>query len=500
VSSKLKGLAGRRADRWAPAGALAIVLLLFGFAVTTLLALPVRGVADIRDFWRVMRPAGIEHVAPLTRPGFYVRRSFVTGPSDLGSLPSSSALLAWVAKQGSGLFGAGPGRMDLRQVGVLYLVLLAAVVAAGLRRGLSPGLAALLLWVLVDPNYLLFFNSFYADATLILALAAAVVWLERSGAAAANARSGGSGHGIVAGSLAVLIALLGGGSKMQNVLFPFVLLAAALPSWPAARSRRWRASLGLAAALTASGLLVAWNFTLGPGPRFPVANNYNAVYGGLLRVASDPQHVLRTLGVPREFDDLPRADLWSAGIGFDHPVHAALANLSRVRLLGLYASDPPAIARVAGQVERVLVRERAHRRGELERSENDRRPVVRTVSVPWQFARVSRGLLSLWPPLVLVLPAVALAWTLVGARRRGWNGRRTAMLFLLLWSATQVVVAVLGEGLVNLDQHLLGARLGLDLMSVVWLVDLVASARSRFARARPDGAAATAPIGGAASL
>jgi len=438
-----------------------VLLLLLAFAARTLLASPCRGVADIQDFWRVARPAGIEHAAPLEAPGYYVRCRFVTGRAHLLTAPSSSALLAWFARHLGWAFGAAPGTMDLRQVGALYLFLLAGVVTAGLRAGLSWPLAAALVWVLVDPGYLLFFNSFYADATMILALAAAVVWIERSRPLAAAA--------------APAIALLGGGSKMQYALFPFVLLAALLPDRLARRRTIARRSLAVGLALAFCGALTTWSFFAGPGPRFPAANNYHAVYGGLMRVASDPERVLRALDVPQRWWDLPRSDVWSSGVGLDHPVHESLARLSRLRLLWLYAADPPAVARVGGQVLAELAKVRSHPRGELERRAEDRGPVARRVTVAWQFSRLSRRTLGLWPPLLLLLPLVGLGWALVEVRRSGWRARPTAIVFLALWSATQIAIAVLGEGLINLQQHLLGARLGLDLLLVVFAAELVAA-------------------------
>ena len=56
------------------------------------------------------------------------------------------------------------------------------------------------------------------------------------------------------------------------------------------------------------------------------------------------------------------------------------------------------------------------------------------------------------------------------------------MLFLLLWVVSQSIVAVLGEGLVNLHQHLLGARLGFDFLMILLAADLLSELRMRFVR------------------
>jgi len=77
---------------------MATVFILLAWAGWALLSRPVVGVADILDFWRVMRPAGIEHNTPLEYPGYFVRADFVTGDADLLSAPSSSAAMAWAAR------------------------------------------------------------------------------------------------------------------------------------------------------------------------------------------------------------------------------------------------------------------------------------------------------------------------------------------------------------------------------------------------------------------
>jgi hypothetical protein len=57
-----------------------------------------------------------------------------------------------------------------------------------------------------------------------------------------------------------------------------------------------------------------------------------------------------------------------------------------------------------------------------------------------------------------------------------WNSRKVVLLFLLVWFLSQVVVAVLGDGLVALEQHLLSARLALDLFFLIFVLDLAAAA------------------------
>lgn len=473
-------------------GLLAAAPLVFflGFALHTLLREPCVGVADIMDFWRVTDPAGIEHVGPLENPGYYVRCDFRTTESRLTSAPSSSALLAWSAKQLAWGSSRREGRFDLRQVGLLYLAILAATVAAGLARGFPPLLSLFIGYVIVDPGYLLFFNSFYADATLFVALIGTVVWLERLETSPRLDGRPLRGSWLAAIVPLVLFAFLGGASKMQYVLFPAVMIPAILVPFLARIREMPRRLVTLAAALAVVFLAGWWNFFLGPGPRFLEFNNYHAVYGGILRVASEPQEVLEDLGLPREYWDLPRKDAWSAKIGVDHPVHRHLRDVSRLKLLKYYVLDGSARSAVLTEVARELARVRSHPRGNHVREERDRRPVQRTFQVPWQYSKLSRLFLASWPPIVWLVVLGCTAWVLARAWFRGWSGIRTASLFLLLWFATQVVVVVVGEGLVNAHQHLVGARLGLDLLLLFVLADIVSSVYGKLVTESEPGAPA----------
>ncbi|MEZ5333479.1 MAG: hypothetical protein R2991_15915 [Thermoanaerobaculia bacterium] len=82
-----------------------------------------------------------------------------------------------------------PDCPDVRQSGLLYLVLLTVLLVGSLAsRALL--MTALFLYVIVDPGYLLFFNSFYADGTLFLSLLGVVLALDRLCGEAATSPDG----------------------------------------------------------------------------------------------------------------------------------------------------------------------------------------------------------------------------------------------------------------------------------------------------------------------
>jgi hypothetical protein len=133
-----------------------------------------------------------------------------------------------------------------------------------------------------------------------------------------------------------------------------------------------------------------------------------------------------------------------------------------------------------------LSKVRTHPRGTFTRVEGGRRS--RVYQSPEQFS-LWRGRLLQWVPLWSLLFLGGVAASLVLRAIRGpWTAGETVFLFLLLWSTSQFAVAILGEGFVNLHQHLLGARLGLDLLLVLVLCRLLLLVTRRAAPAAPESA------------
>jgi hypothetical protein len=445
------------AARWA---ALAGVLLLLAQAALVLAREPCVGVADNLDYWRVARPAGID-VPPQRRQGYFVVCSYPEVEADLGSFFSSPALVAWMARPlGFGL-KVPAGWFDLRQLGLLYWAASAAVLAGALALGLPPLVAFLLAWVLADPGFLLFFNSLYADPALLLGLLGVACFLPL----------GEARRWTPAPALLLACAALAGFSKMQYSPFPAVLLGACAIALFLRRERPGRARLAFLGLLALVSVAGPYHFFWGSAPRFPDANAYNAVYGGIARVASSPAAALAALGIPAEYRDRPAKDYFAARVGPDDPVLPALRKLSRARLAGLYLGDPGAAGRTATRIAEELWKTGTNPRGNYTHPESGRQR--RVYETPLQFSLWrSRCLRWLPPATAWIFLAAVLGFLLYrGARAaRGlWTAGDTLWLFLVLWVCSQAAVAVLGEGFVNLHQHLLGARFGFDLLLVLAL-------------------------------
>ncbi|HKV11943.1 MAG TPA: hypothetical protein VJ725_27610 [Thermoanaerobaculia bacterium] len=467
------------AGRWI---AFAGLLLLLARGGLLLSREPCLGVADNRDYWRVARPAGID-ARPPVRKGVFVVCTYVAGESRLATSFSSPALLAVVSRRFDWGFDVPRDRFDLRQLGLLYWVAAAALLAGCVIARLPVLLALFFAWVVIDPGFLLFFNSLYADPALILGILATVCLLPVS--RLGEPRDAGRSPPRTVLALLLLAAALAGFSKMQYAPFPLVMLAC----WGLALGiRRQRPAafeamfLGLLALLA---VLAPMHFLKGAAPRFLEVNNYNAVYGGIAKVASHPSRTLARLGIPEEYRSLPAKDFFALDVEQrDDPVLSHLGNLSRVRLAWQYLRDPRALAGAAERIELELWKSRTHPRGTRVREESRRRDSV--FRTPEQFSRFRGYLLAVLPPRALWLFLVVMIAALGARAWRGtWSSLDTASLFLLAWLVAQCAVTVLGDGFVSLHQHLLGARLAFDLLLVLLASRGLSFLAGRLVRATP---------------
>lgn len=77
------------------------------------------------------------------------------------------------------------------------------------------------------------------------------------------------------------------------------------------------------------------------------------------------------------------------------------------------------------------------------------------------------------------------AWLIESVRRRRWHGATAAALLLLMWALSQMVVVVLGEGMITMKQHLVATRFALDLLAVIVVFDVAKAAVQRFRAGAP---------------
>ena len=411
-------------------------LVLLGNFVWLLQSPPI-GVADNGDFWRVARPAGIEHLDSRVQDGRFMDRHFRVERARIWSGGSSSSLLAYLAAK----LGSSDGELDIRWMGALLMTFLILEVTVAIGPGLPASLVLLLLFVFLDSAYLPFFNSFYADSTLFVALIGITMWFSWLG----------SEHRKL--TLPVLIPVLllsffGGASKVLYSVLPLVagltLLATVVVGGLTTSVKSSVAGFSILLATIVG--LPTW-FILGPGPDFPWVNGYHAVFACRLVPLSGPQTSRHSKGL---FGIFPDATFFTRRGGEDHPVNQVLAGVSRWRIASQYLRDPRGLPRALDRVVDELSAARSHTRGTRER-----RGLHRSIPAPERRFFANSGCAAI---LASTMRLGSLFWlftfVLIGYSLRARHGVFSACLFLSLWTLVGIVVVILGDGLVSIRQHL----------------------------------------------
>ncbi|HEX4460426.1 MAG TPA: hypothetical protein VIA18_20755 [Polyangia bacterium] len=260
--------------------ALVAALAIGASSAWLLLHHPIVGIADNRDFWRVMQPSGVAYCDTLEETvfKFIQERLGFAPPREVNYLTSEllfTKLAVFIQR-----YVIGGARFSLRLFGACHLPFYVAAIAlfvAAQRRRSWPALlvfAALTVLVFSDVKLVAHFNSFYSEsASLIFGVftVAFAMWAcdpsEEPGARWLNYVA------FIAATIAFAVA------KSQNLAFLFVLAPLAYALFPSAspqslvvRGRRRLAALLVAVALVA---IVPWALT---------SNAYDATRGVNVRV------------------------------------------------------------------------------------------------------------------------------------------------------------------------------------------------------------------------
>lgn len=413
----------------------------------TLLFSPAHGVADNGDFWRVMLPAGIRYPThPASVQYRYVQTRFHLQKPELEKTTTSAVAPALLARLTAEIFGT---TFDLRVLGALYLALFLSGLCLLLGRLRSWTLAFAVAWISSEPTLFLHFNSFYSVVPH-LALWPWLLWalnevtdgtlgrpLDRMRNEAREQR--------FAAPVLFLSSLLLTTSKAQFVPIPLLLALILF------LRRRRLAYTQLAVFTLALVSLLAYP----AGIR--LMNDYQATFTGPGLVADDPARALKKLGVPEEAlawngrslpPELMKGQLPDA-------VRHAAENVSRVRLLETYLTEPGAFRGALARVQESLARWPLGYLGHFEASTEREGEELR---FPWQYSRWRDPVLLAFPWLLWLVPAAALALAC----------RAPLLAFLASHFFTQLPLTVLGDGLMALQRHYLVSRLCWDLMA--WML------------------------------
>ncbi len=441
--------------------------LLFVHAGCLLLRVPVLGIADNGDFWRVTDPAGLVAVGDTRsrHPVRFYRRDRSTPHGDFASSPILMAKLAdrclsWLSPN---------EHFDLRQLGLLNLIVSLGFALLLVRAKLPVILKPALLWVFFDPNYLLYFNSFYTDSMMLLCIFGIMAVCSAGDLSASSPRK----RMLTASGIA-LLAAAGGFVKSQYMLFP-AIVSVSLLAWTVRRvGLRKRTTYFLLAVLTAAAAAFPVFHAYGRSFRF-TTNDYHAVFYGMAKLSNEPERVLASLGIPAEnaayagvsaFDRSTRQKVLR-GTGIPFPRH----HISRARLLQLYLTQETGAAiRALGHIRDSFTRSNLSYLGHFEESSGKGKAQYNTW---WQFSN---------PRDAVFMAAPWLFWAVLGLQcclfvrllwRNEWQGMNLAFTILFLQILSQMVVVILGDGVHGIQRKFVTSRLAFDLnlaiMCGLWL-------------------------------
>jgi hypothetical protein len=444
------------------------------------IAPPPLGMADNGDYSRLMRWAGLEHTSgdrSETTLTWFRRHYRLDGSLGLG-MPSSSAAFVLTAYVLHRLAGAEV--FDILVLGAVHIAAMAfavwLLVLALQRGGAGPaaavGAASLAAYILVEPGYLLFFNSFYSEPAVFIGtagVAAALILCRSESGPAVPARW--------AVTTVAMLLLLGAG-KQQNMLAGLLVLGALLLTGPRRAGPAALAAVALAAVLLP---LFWWATTLLGADKYErnitIVNRFHAVYYGLAMVAGDPQTAVARLGLPPASVNLAGKTAYAAEskafIDSEDGAHA-VKRVSLARILWQYLADPTAFTAAWSRTTRALQGSRLDYLGNLTQAEAPDRPRAQAVSA-WSWSRWRDGLLAAWPGGALVYACVLAAVVVVAEARGRHVPVAAGLIFLLAHGLTQMGIVILGDGFYEHQKHLGFARFALDLsvpLAIVYVVAL----------------------------
>ncbi len=418
-------------------------------AVPVLFFAPIHGVAENGDFWRVMVPAGIRYQEPPSEIQYkYVERTYAMVPANPFETTTSAVVPALIARVTAGFLG---DTFDLRLVGAIYFLVFVTGLFFFLRAIQSWIVSLGVLWLALEPNVFLHFNSFFSVA-VYLALWPWLLWsLLESLKALKLGKHPQRMHSVVL-TLSCLFIVT---SKTQFILVPvFALLLFGLFS----PKKFFSAGKLLIIPIVAG---IAWTFLYPSGIR--KMNDYQAVFTGIVTVADNPKDALNALGIDPDYHEWNGRSMPPQLFRGTLPkeLKDELDSLSRTRLLKLYFTEAGALKNSVPKIAEALSRWPMGYLGHYEKSTGmERKEFV----FPFQFSSVRDPILQknswiVWGILLFGLAAFVIYFRDPVVALTG---------FLALQILSQFGIVILADGFGAIHRHFIVNRLSFDLL--FWLL------------------------------
>jgi hypothetical protein len=443
---------------------------------------PVIGLADNRDYERVIGYAGFQHTTadPAERYFSFVRTKYaVVAPGWFrGGYLSSETLLAFAARGVHTLSSGGPV-FDLRLLGAIHaaLFLLALALLVHACRDLEPAaqiaVAVLLVFFFTDVGYVAPFNSFYSQtASLLFLLLTAAATTE----AIRRARLSGPLLFVYFGA-----ALLFVGSKPQEKLAGPLLALFGLRLSGATLRRAWKqTAVWLAAGLCA--------FSVWYGRHTPYtlreATMYQVVFTDLLANSDAAATDAAELGLDPDWVRYRGTSPYAPDSPLLEPSfrRAFLHDVGYRRILRFYLRHPQRLVDRVRRASRDTWSLRPNF-GNFEKSPEHPQSALASRFSLWSRMRAALGAKPLvFLTLLLVGNAAA---TLAGHRRADRRGRlfREGVLLLVVMASLAFAVCALAQAPPDLSRALFAFHALCDLLLITdvgWIVQTAVARRRGF--------------------
>ncbi|GGC80039.1 hypothetical protein [Enterococcus wangshanyuanii] len=280
-----------------------LAVLVIGIITSILLFIPpVNGLADNGNYYRILNGSGlyIQNIKDHSYLSYFQKEfSIMQYYNQSSSIFISSqqlfiTLAIWLNK----LFYSAH-QFDIRFLGAVYLLcylpgiyLLAKGLSAGLSKGRSYLVSLFVIFLLGDTSYTIYFNSFYSEATSLIAslyIFAAVIYLYRT--------KGFGKRGLIWLLLFINTIILLGVTKRQFSLI-FGLLVMGLGLFAFTKSKGTRLALGAVLA-TFVGFLIMGTIFLPYSTR--EIDLYHSLTRGVMLETADPDSRMREGGINRQY-------------------------------------------------------------------------------------------------------------------------------------------------------------------------------------------------------
>jgi hypothetical protein len=457
----------------------AAVVVAAAILAIQLFVAPVVGLADNRDYERVIGYAGFQHTTevPAERYFSFLRTKYaVVAPGWFrGGYHSSETLLAFAARYAHLAFSGGP-LFDLRLLAgihaFLFLLALAGLIRAcrDLAWPTQALVAALLVFFFTDVGYVAPFNSFYSQT-------ASLLFLLLTAAIAAGAVRRGRLSGIWLFAYFGCALLFVGSKPQERLAAPLLALFGMLLAGVRVRGAWRHVAVWLGIALCA--------FAVWYGRHTPYtlreATMYQLVFDDVLAHSASPAADAAELRLDPDWVKYTGTNPYATDSPLLDPQFRArfLHRVGYRQVLRFYLAHP---RRLAGRIERASAQAWSLRPtfGNFEKSPEH---PVSTLATRFSLWSRTRGHMGAHPLFwIAILLGGNLAAALVSYRRAALEGRlfRGGIVLMVLMAGLALAVCTLAQAPIDLSRQLYAYHALCDLLMIAdggWVVQALVSHR-----------------------